>query len=197
MPGPGEPTANRGAAARRIRPAIPGEAAVARTIATETFLHLYRDHDHPVPRPTTVDFAPLIAAGQVWMIDETGDDGSSVPVGVIVLEENPGFMRLDIIAILPAHQHRGHGRAAMAFVDRETARRGLAEVRFYTNTTIARNVAFYRSLGYVEAARWRTAKRPTETYVDFVKQVAGATPSPDRDGGAADAGLDPGAPRAT
>lgn len=159
-----------GSVATRIRRAAPNEAELVRSIARESFFDLYRDLDHPAPRPTTVDFAPLIDAQQVWVI-ESATDTRCEPVGAMVLEEHPGYLRLDIIAILPAHQHRGHGRAALNFVETYAASNGFAEIRFYTNTLIERNVAFYRQLGYIETAHWRSAKRPDEIYVDFVKTV--------------------------
>ena len=110
----------------------------------------------------------------------------------MVLEEHPGFLRLDIIAILPAHQHRGHGRAALAFVEKHAVSSGFAEIRFYTNTLIERNIAFYRRLGYIEVGRWRPAKRPNETFVDFVKTVG-----PGSDGSRPETALDRRPPRAT
>ena len=177
------------AAATRIRLAVSDEATLARSIVREAFLDLYRDRDHPVPRPTTVDFAPLIEAGQVWMIEAATESGPEA-VGVLLLEENPGYLRLDIVAILPAHQHRGHGRAALAFAEAHAAALGLPELRFYTNTTIERNVAFYRRLGYIETGQWRHPKRPNEFYVDFVKTVR-------TDSGHPETALDRTPPRAT
>ena len=183
------PAADSEAVAPRFRRAVPQEAALVRSIVREAFLDLYRNVDHPAPRPTTLDFAPLIADGQVWMIEALASTGPE-PVGAMVLEEHTAFLRLDIIAILPQQQHRGYGRRALAFVDTHAAALGLPEVRFYTNTMIERNVAFYRRLGYTESGRWTHAKRPNETYVDFVKTVR-------TDGGGPETGLDPKAPRAT
>jgi len=186
MPVPAE---ERSADAIRVRRAVPDEAGLVRSIVRETFFDVYRNFDHPAPRPTTVDFAPLIADGQVWLI-ETHTGSGHEPVGAMVLEEHPGFLRLDIIAISPAHQHRGYGRAALAFVETHAAARGLSEIRFYTNTMIERNVAFYRRLGYIETAHWRSAKRPNEIYVDFVKSTR-------TDSGGPETALDPNSPRAT
>lgn len=181
--------AKEGSIATRIRRAAPNEAELVRSIVRETFFDVYRDLDHPVPRPTTVDFAPLIARDEVWLIEEETGTGRK-PVGTMVLEEHPGYLRLDIIAILPAHQHRGYGRAAMAFIEAHAASNGFGEIRFYTNTAIARNVAFYRRLGYIEVGQWRPGKRPNETYVDFVKTVQ-------TDGGRPETALDRKPSRAT
>ena len=183
------PAKDRAAGATRCRRAVPDEAALVRSIVRQAFFDVYRDHDHPAPRPTTVDFAPLIARDEAWLIEATTETGCE-PVGAMVLEEHPGYLRLDIIAILPAHQHRGHGRAALAFVDAHAAALGLSEIRFYTNTLIERNVAFYRRLGYIETAHWRSAKRPNETYVDFVKAIR-------TDSGSPETALDRKSPRAT
>ena len=186
MPVPAEDSE---AVAPRIRRAVPDESALVRSIVRESFLDLYRNFDHPAPRPTTLDFAPLIADGQVWLIEVSSATGHA-PVGAMVLEEHPGFLRLDIIAVLPAHQHRGLGRAALTFVEAHAASHGFGEIRFYTNTLIERNVAFYRQLGYIETGRWTHARRPGEIYVDFVKTVR-------TDGGGPETALDPKARRAT
>ena len=144
-----------------------------------------------MPRPTTVDWTPVIARGEVWLIETPVGDAFE-PVGTLVLEEHPFYLRIDIVAVRPAHQHRGHGRAAIAFAEDRAAARGLGEVRFYTNTLIARNIAFYRGLGYIETARWQHAKRPGEVYVDFVKTIG-----PAADGGRPETALDRKPPRAT
>lgn len=185
------PAKDSAAGATRIRRAGPDEAAPVRSIVREAFFDLYRDFDHPAPRPTTLDYAPLIAKGEVWMID-AAIGPSFEPVGAMILREEPGYLFLDIIAIRPRHQHHGHGRAALNFVETHAAALGLAEIRFYTNTMIERNIAFYRSLGYVETARWAHAKRPGEIYVDFAKAVI--RPG---DGGGAETALDRKAPHAT
>jgi ribosomal protein S18 acetylase RimI-like enzyme len=183
------PAKDGAAGETRIRRAMPDDAALVRSIVRESFFDLYRDRDHPVPRPTTVDFAPLIARDEVWLIEAATETGFA-PVGAMVLEEHPGYLRLDIVAIRPAHQHRGHGRAAMIFIEAHAVSNGFGEIRFYTNTAIERNVAFYRRLGYIETAHWRSAKRPNETYVDFVKVVRTG-------GGRPETALDPKSPRAT
>ncbi len=177
------------AGATRLRPAVTGEADLVRSIVRETFLDLYRHRHHPVPGPTTVEFAPLIEAGQVWMIEAATGSGAE-PVGIMVLKRHPAYLLMDIVAILPAHQHRGHGRAALAFAEAHAATLGLPELRFYTNTTIERNVAFYRRLGYIETGQWQHPKRPNEIYVDLVKSVR-------TDGGRPETALDRKPPRAT
>lgn len=183
------PAKDNEAGATRCRRAVPDEAELVRSIVRETFFDVYRDRDHPVPRPTTVDFAPLIARDEVWLIEAPTETGHE-PVGAMVLEEHAGYLRLDIIAILPAHQHRGHGRAALAFIETHAVSNGFGEIRFYTNTSIERNVAFYRRLGYIEAGQWPHAKRPNEIYVDFVKTIR-------TDGGGPETALDRKSPRAT
>ena len=185
------PAKDGAAGATRIRRAVRGEAALVRSIVRETFFDVYREHDHPAPRPTTVDFAPLIERDEVWLIETASDTGHE-PVGTMVLEEHPGYLRLDIIAILPAHQHRGHGRIALAFVETHAVSHGFREIRFYTNSLIERNIAFYRRLGYIEVGQWRPAKRPNETYVDFVKTVG-----PETDGRHPETALDRKPSRAT
>ena len=51
------------------------------------------------------------------------------------------------------HQGEGIGRDLLAFAEDEARRRGCAELRLLTNERMARNIALYARLGYVETDR--------------------------------------------
>jgi ribosomal protein S18 acetylase RimI-like enzyme len=57
------------------------------------------------------------------------------------------------VAVAPAFQGRGHGRALLSFAEAEARRRGLPEVRLHTNAAMADNIIMYPRLGYVETGR--------------------------------------------
>jgi ribosomal protein S18 acetylase RimI-like enzyme len=97
------------------------------------------------PIPLDDDYAARVAAGQAWVAGE--------PVkGVLVLEEHPGHLLVDNVAVEPASQGRGVGRALLAFAERRARGLGLPEVRLYTNERMTSNVALYRRLGYRDLA---------------------------------------------
>jgi ribosomal protein S18 acetylase RimI-like enzyme len=130
-----------------IRPARPEEAPVLADIVGRAYAPWV-----PVigrrPMPMEDDYAARVAAGEAWVLEEGG-----APVALVVTEHHPGHLLLDNIAVDPARQGRGDGRRLLDFVEAEAARRGLPEVRLYTNALMARNIALYARRGYAETGR--------------------------------------------
>ena len=95
------------------------------------------------------DYDRRIAAGQAWVLE----DGGTV-AGVLVLEDAEGSaLLLDNVAVAPAAQGKGHGRALVAFAEEEACRRGCDQVRLYTHVLMTENLALYRRLGFHETRR--------------------------------------------
>jgi ribosomal protein S18 acetylase RimI-like enzyme len=117
------------------------------------------------PAPMDDDHAAHIAAGEQW-VGEAPDGSLS---SAIVLTEEGDHLHVDNVAVAPALQGRGLGRALLAFADDEARRRGLAEVRLYTNAAMTDNLVFYPRLGFVETARYA---QHGFSRVLFVKRVA-------------------------
>lgn len=103
-----------------------------------------------VPGPLLDDYPARVAAGQIWV---AGD-----PVmGLLVLIDYPDHLLLDNIAVDPAAQGTGVGRALMEFADAEAVRRGCRELRLYTHQGMLRNIALYQKLGWQETGRGEQA----------------------------------------
>lgn len=100
------------------------------------------------PFPMQDDYAARIAAGEAWVLEEAGTIH-----GLLVIETRPDHLMLDNIAIDPARQGMGDGRVLLDFTEAEARRRGLPEVRLYTNVLMERNIALYAKRGYVETER--------------------------------------------
>ena len=100
------------------------------------------------PAPMTADYAGLVAAGEVWVAAE-GDD----VVGVLVIRTAADVLELENVAVEPAHQGHGHGRALIAFAEERSRELGLRTVALYTNEAMRENLALYPRLGYVETDR--------------------------------------------
>jgi len=60
---------------------------------------------------------------------------------------------LDNVAVDPAAQGTGLGRALIAFAEAEARRRGYAEMRLYTHETMTENIALYSRTGWTETGR--------------------------------------------
>ncbi len=100
------------------------------------------------PTPMEDDYAARCAAGQAFVLEREG-----ALCGVLVLEDGPDHLWLDNVAVEPACQGQGIGRALLAFAEAEAQRRNFAELRLLTNELMASNIALYRALGYAETER--------------------------------------------
>jgi len=130
-----------------IRPAVePDVAAITRVVddAYADFIPL----TGRAPTPMFDDYPALVAQGKVWVLL---DDGAVVGAAVLLPAEDHLLLRT--VAVAPSHQSGGHGRRLIAFAEEETRRRGLAEIRVFTNVTMAKSIRLYRGLGYEEYKR--------------------------------------------
>lgn len=133
--------------AATIRPARPEEASALAALVERAYTHYV-----PVigrrPAPMEDDYSARIAAGQAFVLERAGSI-----VGLAVLEDAPDHLYVDNIAVEPAHQGEGLGRALLAFAEDEARRRGLATLRLHTNERMERNIALYARIGYAEEER--------------------------------------------
>lgn len=144
------------------RLARPEEAATLRDLVRGAYAK-YVPRLGREPAPMTDDYAARIAAGQAWVIERDG-----LPLGVLVLEDQADSLLLDNIALAPAAQGQGIGRALIAFAEAEARRRGHPRVTLYTNEKMVENVAMYPRLGFTETHR---AEQSGHRRVFFEKPV--------------------------
>jgi ribosomal protein S18 acetylase RimI-like enzyme len=100
------------------------------------------------PGPMLDDYPARIAAGQAWVLDRDGQIAAA-----LVLEAEPDGFVLDNIAVDPAHQGKGIGRALIAFAEARAFAAGYREISLYTNAAMVENVALYTRLGFREVRR--------------------------------------------
>jgi GNAT superfamily N-acetyltransferase len=120
--------------------------------------------DRP-PLPVTEDYAPRIAAGEVWLVARDGAD-----VGLAVLEVAADHLLIFSLASLPGARG-GVGRFLLEFAEARARTLGLPEVRLYTNGLMERNIRIYQKAGYVETGRTDNPKRPGWVAVHMAKPV--------------------------
>jgi ribosomal protein S18 acetylase RimI-like enzyme len=100
------------------------------------------------PVPMLVDYRAAIAGGKVWVATE----GDAV-TGFVLLEDEPGTLLLDVLAVSPAAQGRGLGSTLLGFVETEARARGYSCITLCTNVAMTENLAYYPRRGFVETHR--------------------------------------------
>jgi ribosomal protein S18 acetylase RimI-like enzyme len=132
-----------------VRPARPEEAEAVRALVEAAFArHVAAVGRRPAPMDD--DHVARIARGEQYVAD--GDEPETLAASVVLVEEADHLV-INNVAVAPAVQRRGHGRALLAFAENEARRRGLPEVRLHTHARMADNLIMYPRLGYVEAGR--------------------------------------------
>ena len=132
-----------------IRQALPSDGDDVRALVDAAYRHYVPRLGKP-PGPMRDDYDRRIADGQAWVDDEGGDI-----VGLVVLEEQPDGLLLENVAVKPAAQGKGRGRALIAFAEQEAQRRGFTKIRLYTHELMVENIALYQRLGFSEIGRVR------------------------------------------
>ena len=132
-------------AAQTIKRATEADLPVIEEIITAAYSVYLTRMDRP-PAPMLHDYAPAVAAGTVWVVG-TPVAGliSLIPAGASILIEN--------LAVHPAAQGTGLGRALMDFAEQRARQLQLRRLALYTNEVMTENQAIYAHLGYRETAR--------------------------------------------
>jgi ribosomal protein S18 acetylase RimI-like enzyme len=130
-----------------IRRATAAEAPAVAALVRRAYAHWIAAVGRR-PAPMDDDYAARCAAGQAFMLERDG-----APAAVLVLEDAPDHLWLDNIAVDPACQGQGLGRALLTFAEAEAHRRNLPELRLLTHQAMLSNIALYARLGYVETDR--------------------------------------------
>jgi ribosomal protein S18 acetylase RimI-like enzyme/glutaredoxin len=73
---------------------------------------------------------------------------AGTPAGALRLRFEPKALWVRRVAVDPAHQGHGVGRALMRWAERQAAEHGLPEVRLGVREQLPGNRAFYETLGY-------------------------------------------------
>lgn len=104
------------------------------------------------PGPMLDDYPSHVRAHAVWVIEYDG-----TIAGLIVLIPKEDHLLLDNIAVDPALQGRGIGKALMDFAEQEARRRGYRALKLYTHEKMTENLAMYPALGWEESGRGEQA----------------------------------------
>ena len=109
---------------------------------------LYIERIGKPPAPVLLDFPATIAAGKLWVVEM-----EHRVAGVLVLYATEQGFYIDTVAVLPAMQGTGIGRALLVFAEDEAKKRGFTSIYLCTNVKMTENQDFYPRIGYVEYER--------------------------------------------
>lgn len=108
----------------------------------------YMDRIGREPAPMTADYATLVDAERVWVID-----GAAEIVAVLVTQACSDHLLLDVLAVAPTAQGAGHGGTLLRRADQDARDQGLPEIRLCTNEAMTENLEFYPRRGFHETGR--------------------------------------------
>ncbi len=100
------------------------------------------------PGPMLDDYGSRIHDRVLFVAEQDGR-----LAGLLVLLPATGHLLLDNVAVSPAFQGQGIGRALMRFAELEALRQGFGELRLYTHEKMTENIAMYAALGWEEIGR--------------------------------------------
>lgn len=131
-----------------IRNAEAGDLDAVRACAIAAYA-LYVPRIGRKPAPMVADFEAHQARHELHVaVDERG----SVR-GYIVCYPRADQFHVENVAVDPAHQGQGVGRALLHFADGAACQAGLGMLELYTNAKMTENLALYTRLGFQETGR--------------------------------------------
>jgi GNAT superfamily N-acetyltransferase len=122
------------------------------------------------PMPMIEDYAPRIAGGQVWLLED------ETLAGMIVIEEREDALLIFSVAVVPERQGTGLGQKLLAFAEDVASKRGFGTIELFTNAKMERNIRIYGKCGYTETRR-RAHPTLANTVVVYMEKKLGAAES--------------------
>jgi ribosomal protein S18 acetylase RimI-like enzyme len=132
-----------------LRPAAPADVPRLAELVRAAYGHYVERIGRP-PGPMTEDYAEVVDRSQVVVAERDGEIA-----GLIVLAVGDEGFLVENVAVDPAHQGRGVGRALLEHAEASARREGFDSIYLYTHETMTENQALYARIGYAEYDRRR------------------------------------------
>jgi ribosomal protein S18 acetylase RimI-like enzyme len=131
----------------RLRAATAADAPRLTELVQAAYGHYVERLGGP-PRPMTDDYAGVVRSHDVTVAERGGEIA-----GLIVLRVGDEGFLVDNVAVDPAHQGSGVGRALLEHAEAAARRAGFDSIQLYTHEKMTENLALYERIGYVEYDR--------------------------------------------
>jgi ribosomal protein S18 acetylase RimI-like enzyme len=131
----------------RLRPAVPADAERLAELVRAAYGHYVERIGGP-PGPMTDDYAAVARYQHATVAERDG-----AIVGLVVLRAGDEGFFVENVAVDPAHQGTGVGRALLEHAEDEARRAGCDAIQLYTHERMTENLALYARIGYVEYDR--------------------------------------------
>ena len=132
-----------------LRPATCADVPALTELVAAAYGHYVERLGGP-PRPMTEDYADVVQTHRVMVAERGGEI-----VGLIVLALGDIEVTIENVAVHPAQQHTGVGRALLEHAEAVARTQGVRHVQLYTHERMTENLALYERIGYVEYERRR------------------------------------------
>jgi ribosomal protein S18 acetylase RimI-like enzyme len=132
-----------------LRPATAADVPRLTELVEASYGHYVERIGGP-PGPMTDEYADVVRRREVTVAELGGEI-----VGLIVLGVGDEGFLIDNVAVDPAHQGSGIGRALLERAEAEARRAGFESIYLYTHERMTENLALYARIGYVEYDRRR------------------------------------------
>jgi len=132
----------------RLRRATPADADPVAALVDSAYGHYVERIGRP-PGPMVDDYHEVIRASDVTVAEASDGD----IVGALVLAVTDEGFAIENVAVHPAHQGRGLGRALLELAESEARRAGFDSIYLYTHEKMSENLALYARIGYAEYER--------------------------------------------
>lgn len=131
----------------QVRPAQAGDADAVASCVRAAYGHYVERIGKP-PGPLLDDYAKVIRERDVSVAHIDGGI-----VGVLVTAKTEQGFLLENIAVVPACQGQGIGRALLEMAERLAVHQGFGSIYLYTHEKMTENQDLYRRIGYEEYDR--------------------------------------------
>jgi ribosomal protein S18 acetylase RimI-like enzyme len=133
----------------RLRPATAADVPRLTELVQAAYGHYIERLDGP-PRPMTDDYAEVVRSHRVIVAVRGG-----TILGLVVLGVGDEGFFVDNVAVDPAHQGIGVGKALLEHAETAARDAGFGSIYLYTHERMVENLALYSRIGYVEYDRRR------------------------------------------